>query len=177
MSPSLRHIPIRSLGSSPIHLRYLDVGTSRVDEVSYPLSPGVLAPTLADSTDRFRFIACVAELAELLRDSYWARDSSHAKVMRILSTLGPEFQTRPVLAQDDLTLRGRWNELYEAVRPDLADHAASCSAMASLDEPTDEKMSPAMVGQLYEGPLRTSVSPCSATRRPAAAFWPAWPAW
>ena len=78
-----------------IYLRYLDVGIGRVEEVNYPLTPGVLASSLEESSDRFRFIACVAEMAELLRNSYWSRNGSYGKVIEILNTIGPAFQGRP----------------------------------------------------------------------------------
>jgi Ca-activated chloride channel family protein len=77
-----------------IYLRYLDTGTHRVDEVSFPLHPGVLATSLNDSSDRVRFLACVAETAELLRTSYWARDGSYGKVLGVLSSLSPEYRAR-----------------------------------------------------------------------------------
>jgi Ca-activated chloride channel family protein len=78
-----------------IYLRYLDTGTGRVDEVNYPLSPGVLATSLRGETDRFRFIAGAAEMAELLRSSYWARNGSFKKVLDVLAGLSPEFRNRP----------------------------------------------------------------------------------
>jgi Ca-activated chloride channel family protein len=82
-----------------VFLRYKDVGTQRVEEVNYPLSPGVLATDLAATSDTFRFTACVAEIAELLRDSYWSRDGSHGKVLEVLASLGAEFRARPQWAE------------------------------------------------------------------------------
>lgn len=75
-----------------IFVRYRDVGTSRVEERSYPISAGVLATRLGETTDRFRFIASVAELAELLRGSYWSRDGSYARVLEVLGGLSPGFR-------------------------------------------------------------------------------------
>jgi Ca-activated chloride channel family protein len=86
-----------------IFVRYRDVGTQRVEERSYPLSAGVLATGLAETTDRFRFVASVAELAELLRESYWSRDGSYGKVLEVLRTLGPELRSSP-----------QWREVAEA---------------------------------------------------------------
>jgi len=87
-----------------IYLRYRDTGTGRVDEANYPLTPGVLATRLEDSSDRFRFIACVAEAAELLRNSYWARNGTYTKVIQGLHTLSPEYRARP-----------EWNEFTDLV--------------------------------------------------------------
>jgi Ca-activated chloride channel family protein len=78
-----------------IFLRYRDAGTGRVEEVNYPLSPGVLATDLDDTSDRFRFTAAVAETAELLRESYWARNGSYEEVRRLLAGLSPAFRARP----------------------------------------------------------------------------------
>ncbi|MGQ9592665.1 MAG: YfbK domain-containing protein, partial [Planctomycetota bacterium] len=86
-----------------IFVRYRDVGTGRVEERDYPLSPGVLATRLEETTDRFRFVASVAELAELLRGSYWARDGSYAKVLEVLGGLSPEFRATAA-----------WREVAEA---------------------------------------------------------------
>jgi len=69
-----------------------------------------------------------------------------------------EFRTRPARDQDDSPVRGRWNELYDAVRTGLAGNSASRMAMASLDERSDARISPAAVERLHRGPLRTSVS-------------------
>jgi len=89
----------RASGSSGdlgrIHLRYLDTGTERVEEEDYPLPPGVIATSIDASSGRFRFMACVAEMAELLRDSYWARDGSFGDVLAALLALGPEDQAKP----------------------------------------------------------------------------------
>ncbi len=78
-----------------VRLRYHDTSAGRVDELSFPLHPGVLATRLADTSDSFRFIAAAAELAELLRGSYWTRDGSYGRVLELLASLGPEFRARP----------------------------------------------------------------------------------
>jgi Ca-activated chloride channel family protein len=89
----------RASGSSGdlgrIHLRYVDTGTGRVEENDYPLPPGVIATSVEASSGRFRFIACVAEMAELLRESYWARDGSFGDVLAALIALGPEDRSKP----------------------------------------------------------------------------------
>ena len=54
----------------------------------------MLTTELSEASDRFRFIAAVAETAELLRDSYWAQDGSYGKVLGLLGTLSEEFSSR-----------------------------------------------------------------------------------
>jgi Ca-activated chloride channel family protein len=88
-----------------IYLRYRDTGTGRVDEANYPLSPGVLATSLGGTSDAFRFTACVAELAELLRSSYWSRDGSYGSLLSMLYTVSPEYRARP-----------QWREVEQLVR-------------------------------------------------------------
>jgi Ca-activated chloride channel family protein len=77
-----------------VHVRYRDTGTGRVEEESTPLPPGVVATSLRETSDRFRFIACAAETAELLRGSYWARNGSYGKVLAVLHGLGAGFRAR-----------------------------------------------------------------------------------
>jgi Ca-activated chloride channel family protein len=80
-----------------IYLRYRDAESERVQERNYPLKQGVLATRLEDTTDELRFVAALAESAELLRDSYWSRDGSWAKVIELLGGLSPGFQARAEL--------------------------------------------------------------------------------
>ncbi len=91
-----------------IFLRYRDVGTGRIEETNYPLSAGVLATGLRDTTDRFRFVAAVAETAELLRDSYFARDGSFERVAALLGANSPEFRARPEWVELNELVGGAW---------------------------------------------------------------------
>jgi Ca-activated chloride channel family protein len=77
-----------------IQIRYQDTGTLRVEEFAWPLRPGVLATRLADTSDRFRFLAAVAEFAEVLRGSYWAQDGSYGRVIAAMASLSPEWRER-----------------------------------------------------------------------------------
>jgi len=93
-----------------------------------------------------------------------------------------EFRSRPPLAMDETgsdpsneptekggsrpvsrgttpsASRGRWNELYDAVRGSLSVDAVSLRALASLGEREEARISPATIERLFAGPLRTSVS-------------------
>jgi Ca-activated chloride channel family protein len=89
----LRH-PAAAGSLGRIYLRYRDTGTRRVEEVNYDLPPGVLATRLEATSERFRFIACVAELAEILRGSYFARDAHLGAVLEVLHGLSPGFKER-----------------------------------------------------------------------------------
>ena len=87
-----RSRPTGSLGR--IHLRYRDETSRRFEEIDFDLPTGVLAGRLEDTTDRFRFIAAVAEFAEILRQSYYARDGSYGAILQVLSSNSPRYQAR-----------------------------------------------------------------------------------
>lgn len=88
-----------------VFVRFHDAFTGAVEELDFPLPPGALATDSEDASDSFRFIACVAEFAELLRSSYWSRDGAYAAIARELAALDPEFQRRP-----------EWLEVLELVQ-------------------------------------------------------------
>ena len=75
-----------------IFLRYRDTSTRRFEEYDFDLPTGVIAARLADTTDRFRFLASVAEFSELLRGSYFARNGSYGDILEILDRLSPEMK-------------------------------------------------------------------------------------
>ncbi|MCZ6795780.1 MAG: von Willebrand factor type A domain-containing protein, partial [Planctomycetota bacterium] len=103
----LRH-PAAAGSLGKVTLRYRDTGTRRVEERQFDIPPGVLARRLEETTDRFRFVAAVAELAELLRESYYARDGSLTEVLRLLGSLSPAYRERPDVREVvELTARAR----------------------------------------------------------------------
>lgn len=87
-----------------VFVRFHDAFTQEVQELDFPLAPGVLATDVEKASDSFRFLACVAEFAELLRDSYWSRDGAYVGIAQELLRLGAEFRQRP-----------EWVELLELV--------------------------------------------------------------
>src|SRR5262249_13938748 len=56
-------------------------GAARVREIEQRFSTGALSPTLDATAPRFRLDAAVAEFAEILRGSYWAKDGKLADVL------------------------------------------------------------------------------------------------
>ncbi|MEE3198827.1 MAG: von Willebrand factor type A domain-containing protein, partial [Planctomycetota bacterium] len=87
-----RSRPVGSLGR--IRLRYLDTLSGRVEETDFDLPPGVLAEKLTSTTERFRLIASVAEFAELLRGSYYARNGSYGAILELMSTFSTAARNR-----------------------------------------------------------------------------------
>ncbi len=92
-----RSRPVGSLGT--IRLRYLDTISGRVEETDFDLPPGILSEKLADTSDRFRLIASVAEFAELLRGSYYARNGSYGAILELMSQFPPEAKNRIEFAE------------------------------------------------------------------------------
>ena len=57
-------------------MRYEDPDTGQITELSQWLEFSSLAGRFEDASPRFQLAAVVAEYAEFLRGSYWARESS-----------------------------------------------------------------------------------------------------
>jgi Ca-activated chloride channel family protein len=63
-----------------VMVRYADPDTDEVTEISRSISPADFASDFFEASYRFQLDAVVAEFAEILRDSYWAKESSLLKV-------------------------------------------------------------------------------------------------
>ena len=59
-----------------VYMRYEDVGFNEVVEISQEFSYSDLAATFEETAPTFQLSAVVAEFAEVLRGSYWAREGS-----------------------------------------------------------------------------------------------------
>ena len=76
-----------------VYMRYEDVGLNEIVEVNSEFHSSDLAVSFEGASSRFQLAAVVAEFAELLRGSYWARDGSLQAVAdeaRRLQRLLPE---------------------------------------------------------------------------------------
>ena len=75
-----------------VRIRYEDPDHGGVREQARQLFVAEVAPTLAKTTPRFRLSACVAEFAEILRQSVHARDGSFGAVVRLAEPLVDELK-------------------------------------------------------------------------------------
>ncbi len=70
-----------------VRLRYARpeaaAGAARVREIEQRFTAGALSPTFEAAAPRFRLDAAVAEFAEILRGSYWAKDGKLADVLAV----------------------------------------------------------------------------------------------
>lgn len=63
-----------------VRVRYADPETEEVTEIEAGLAQADFVTAFTDASLRFQLAATVAEYAEILRDSYWAKESSLASV-------------------------------------------------------------------------------------------------
>jgi hypothetical protein len=63
-----------------VMVRYADPDTDEVTEISSSISRADLKADFLEASYRLQLDAVVAEYAEILRDSYWARESSLLEV-------------------------------------------------------------------------------------------------
>ena len=63
-----------------VRVRYEDPDSGEVSEISQTVTKGDLSTEFTEAPARYQFSAVVAEFAELLRQSYWAREGSLSDV-------------------------------------------------------------------------------------------------
>jgi Ca-activated chloride channel family protein len=69
------------------YIRYEDIDSGQIVELAQPFTHSDFAETINETSPQFRFIAAVAEYAEILRGSYWAQDGDLNTVqLMVLST-------------------------------------------------------------------------------------------
>jgi Ca-activated chloride channel family protein len=64
-----------------VYMRYEDPENGEVTEINRAIARADFAPTFGEASTRFQLTAVVAEYAEILRNSYWARGSSLEDVL------------------------------------------------------------------------------------------------
>ncbi|HMQ50556.1 MAG TPA: VWA domain-containing protein [Anaerolineae bacterium] len=65
------------------YIRYQDLDQGEIVEVAEPFNVGDFRASLDETSDGFRLIAAVAEYAEILRGSYWAKEGDLGEVERL----------------------------------------------------------------------------------------------
>ena len=72
-----------------VHVRSLSVEHREAQELQKEITTAELKGSFAEASVRFQLASCVAEAAEVLRESYWARGSSLDQVARLVEPLLP----------------------------------------------------------------------------------------
>jgi len=74
------------------YVRYKDTDTYEVTEFKSSIAAKDLNKSFEDSSSQFRLAATVAEFAEILRKSYWAKDATLDSVLEHAQQLSSEFK-------------------------------------------------------------------------------------
>ncbi len=77
-----------------VYIRHEDPDTAKVTEVSEKLLVEDIKGKFEDASADFQFAAAVAQFAEILRESYWAKDGSLGAVQRTLKGILPNIQAK-----------------------------------------------------------------------------------
>lgn len=91
-----------------VRIRYENLTNGEIEEFSEYINAADLAGSFNRASRNFRFTACVAEFAEILRKSYWAEDSSLEDVLETASqcAVGQEEEEFVALVQTAIRLNG-----------------------------------------------------------------------
>lgn len=80
-----------------ISIRYADADNHQVNEVSKEISVSQLHESFDAAPATFRLAAAVAEFAEILRESYWAKEGSLDTVHQVVKDAFPEIDSEGVI--------------------------------------------------------------------------------
>ena len=76
-----------------VFIRHEDPDTLKVTEVNETFTTDQLKQTFEEATAEFQFVAAVAEFAEILKESYWAKDGSLANVESTVEKVLPHIES------------------------------------------------------------------------------------
>ena len=80
-----------------VSIRYADADNGKVSEVNKDLSVSQLYESFDTAPASYRLAAGVAEFAEILRESYWAKDGSLDSVHQVVKDAFPEIDSEGVV--------------------------------------------------------------------------------
>ena len=93
-----------------VFIRHEDPDTQQVTEISETISTEQLKHAYGDATPEFQLVGAVAEFAEILRDSYWAKEGSLDTVQETIEGVLHEIESKTPQQKE------RNDELLELVR-------------------------------------------------------------
>lgn len=76
-----------------VFIRHEDPDTLKVTEVNETFSTDQLKQTFEEATAEYQFVAAVAEFAEILKESYWAKEGSLANVESTIEKVLPQIDS------------------------------------------------------------------------------------
>ena len=77
-----------------VFIRHEDPDTQQVTEVNETISTHQLKQTFEEASSEFQLVAAVAEFAEILRDSFWAKEGSLTTVQQIIDGVLPHLHSK-----------------------------------------------------------------------------------
>ena len=80
-----------------VSIRYADPDNNKISEVSEEISVSQLQESFDTAPATFRLTAAVAEFAEILRESYWAKDGSLDLAHKVVKDAFPEIDSEQVV--------------------------------------------------------------------------------
>lgn len=95
-----------------VSLRYVDLQTAAVQEINRTISVAEFAPTFEQASPRFQLNAVVAEYAEILRNSYWAKGNSLFRLLPDVERVG-QLLPQDADVQEFVRLVGRAAQVSE----------------------------------------------------------------
>ncbi len=81
------HKSVSTAKVGTVFIRYKDPDSGEVTEISRAITGGMFGREFAQASPEFKLAAAAAELAEILRDSYWARESKLTDVLALVKEI------------------------------------------------------------------------------------------
>lgn len=82
-----------------VRIRYKDPDSAEVIEARQPLRRAEVKASFDSASPEFHFAAAIAEYAEILRKSYWAKDSQMSKVLTLVRRVQEELPKDPQVTE------------------------------------------------------------------------------
>ncbi len=105
----------RGRTAATLHLRWQSVATGKVEEMALPVAVGDLAGGWSEAPPSLRLASVVAELAEALKGTYWARETDLDELFRRAQKVSADFPGRLDVAELVTTI-GRAARLADRAR-------------------------------------------------------------
>lgn len=81
--------------AATVFIRYKDPENNKVTEFNRTLNTNQFKKSFEGASDSFKLAASVAEFAEILKNSYWAKESNLKDVIAVVKGLGANHQDNP----------------------------------------------------------------------------------
>ncbi|RKX17867.1 MAG: hypothetical protein DRP35_10205 [Candidatus Zixiibacteriota bacterium] len=94
-----------------LHVRYKNPIDNEIYEINKEISKSITYSEFKDASENFKLSACAAEFAEILRESYWAKEATLANLKDVVKSLYTNSESSDIL--ELLGLIDKANELKQ----------------------------------------------------------------